>query len=498
MKKTILYILLAFLSIITFTQVLFAQIEKPVLPMSESEPRFIHSDKLITLHLELDKTDFYRIYNQYRKDLWISAEILMESKNRVVVRLRIRGDSSRKLFKKSLKIALPKGVRLLSNSQMFNLNAEVSDATFMRQYLATRLFRESGQTCFKTRHVLVNINDTLDGIYLWVENLDKAFLKSRKLNTDNYLYKATRDGANLSLSDDLDENWESKSGVEEVPLAELKKLRIDINNVPDSSYYEWVRKTFDYDAMVNILSMNLLISNSSTYYHNYYMYYDLMSKKWQMWPWDLDKTFCLDKLDMHYHRGSHRERRSASLPGNPILERAIICAPIFHDIQKRTFELQKSIFNIDHLSPIIDSLEKELLPYVELDTKYGQSLASFRNEVEDLKKFIIQRYDSLKYQFDYFPTSFAVHRPKKSFKNDIQLTWDASIDPNGDDLRYNVQYCSDVRFKSKITYVKNLEKPTCIIDRNSLKPGRYYFKVSVSDGKHKVFGYDSCHSFKVK
>ena len=498
MKKITLHILLSLLYVITFGQPSHSQIKKSIKSSLESRPFFSDHDKLITLHLELDKADFYRIYNQYRQDLWISAEILLESKNRVAVRLRIRGDSSRKLFKKSLKIALPKGVNLLSNSQMVNLNAEVSDATFMRQYLATRLFRESGQTCFKTRHVLVNINDTLDGIYLWVENLDKAFLKARKLDTNNFLYKATRDGANLSLSDDPDENWESKNGLEEVPLAELKKLRIDINNVPDSLYYEWVRRTFDYDAMVNLLSMNLLISNSSTYYHNYYMYYDLVSKKWQMWPWDLDKTFCLDKLDMHYHRGSHRERRSASLPGNPILERAIICAPIFRDIQKRTFELHKSIFNIDHVSPIIDSLEKELVPYVEHDIKHGQSLTSFRNEVEDLRKFIIQRYDSLKYQFDYFPTSFTIHRPKKSFKDDVQLTWNASIDPNGDDLRYNVQFCSDVRFKSKITYIKNLERPTCIIDRNSLSPGRYYFKVSVSDGKHKVFGYDSCHSFKVK
>ena len=498
MKKALLSLFLLLLFSATTVEASFTQIKTPVISSLNSRVFSSDNDKLITLHLELDKADFYRIYNQYRQDLWISAKILLESKNRVLVRLRLRGDSSRKLFKKSLKIALPKGVNLLSNSQILNLNAEVSDATFMRQYLATRLFQESGQTCFKTRHVLVNINDTLDGIYLWVENLDKAFLKERKLDTNNFLYKATRDGANLSLSDEPDKNWESKNGVEEVPLAELKKLRIDINNVPDSLYYEWVRRTFDYDAMVNILSMNLLISNSSTYYHNYYLYYDLASQKWQMWPWDLDKTFCLDKLDMHYHRGSHRERRSASLPGNPILERAIICAPIFRDIQKRTFELHKSIFNILHLGPMIDSLEKELLPYVEHDTKCGQSLASFRNEVEGLRSFIVQRYDSLKYQFDHFPTSFTIHRPKGSFKGDIRLTWDASIDPNGDDLRYNVQFCSDARFKGKITYIKNLEKTTCIIGRNSLNPGKYYYKVSVSDGKHKVFGYDSCHSFKVK
>ncbi len=475
-----------------------AQTTESVLIDSEPGLWFGPSDTLIRLDIELNELDFTAIYASYRQDLWIAAEMQLEPANCVEVRVRLRGDTSRKLPKKSLKVKLPKELRLLSNSRMLNLNAEVSDSTFMRQYLATKLFQESGQTCFNSRQVLLNVNGIFDGIYLWVENVDKAFLQERNLNTSNLLYKATHDGATLSLSDRPVQRWECKNGIEEVPFAALKKLRIDINNIPDSLYYQWARKTFDYDAMVNILSMNMLISNSSTYYHNYYMYYDLKTQKWQMWPWDLDKTFCLDKLDMHYHRGSHRERRSASLPGNPILERAIICAPIFRDIQKRIGVLSETIFNINHVGPIIDSLENKLLAYVEKDARRSQSVASFRKNVDGLRSFFVQRYDSLKYQFDYFPTSFSVHRPKKSFKGDVTLTWEPSIDPNGDSLRYNLRFCTDASFKRKVITIENLKTPTCTIDRTTLKKGRYFFKVSVSDGKHKIYGYDSRHSFKVQ
>ena len=219
---------------------------------------FNGSDTLITMYIELDTDEFNQIYRSFRQDTWIRAEIILQSENRVVIRLRIRGDSSRKLSKKSLKIKLPSDVRLLSNSRMFNLNAEFSDLTFMRQYLATKLFQESGHTCFSSKHILLNINGTFDGIYLWIENMDNAFLQKRGFNSKNLLYKATRDGANLSLSDDIERNWECKNGSEEVAYAALKKLQIDLNNTPDSHYYNWVRKTFDYDAMINILSMNML------------------------------------------------------------------------------------------------------------------------------------------------------------------------------------------------------------------------------------------------
>ena len=401
---------------------------------------FNNSDTLITMYIELNADELNQIYRSFRQDIWIRSEIILQSQNRVVVRLRIRGDSSRKLSKKSLKIKLPSDVRLLSNSRMFNLNAEFSDLTFMRQYLATKLFQESGHTCFSSKHILLHINGTFDGIYLWIENMDNAFLQKRGFNSKNLLFKATRDGANLSLSDDIERNWECKNGSEEVAYAALKKLQIDLNNTPDSLYYNWVRRTFDYDAMINILSMNMLISNSSTHYHNYYMYYD---------------------------------------------------------IQKRTNELQKTIFNIKYVTPTIDSLEKKLIEYVKCDTKRSQSIESFQKELNRLREFFILRYDNLKYQFNHYPRSFTIHRPKKSFTQDVKLTWEPSFDPDGDSLVYNVYFCGDPKFKENVTTINNLKSTQCTIEHSSIEKGRYYFKVSASDGKHKIYGYDSCHSFKV-
>jgi inorganic pyrophosphatase len=35
------------------------------------------------------------------------------------------------------------------------------------------------------------------------------------------------------------------------------------------------KNAFDYDKMLNFIALNMLLSNGSTYYHNYYMYHDL-------------------------------------------------------------------------------------------------------------------------------------------------------------------------------------------------------------------------------
>ena len=53
------------------------------------------------------------------------------------------------------------------------------------------------------------------------------------------LYKATKDGACMSMFDDIENDWEKKSGITE-SRDDLKKLILDVNSISDSLYLDFI------------------------------------------------------------------------------------------------------------------------------------------------------------------------------------------------------------------------------------------------------------------
>ena len=120
-----------------------------------------------------------------------------------------------------------------------------------------------------------------------------------------------------------------------------------------------------------------MIGNGSTYYHNYYMYHFMDEDLWQMFPWDLDKT-------MNSY-GSYRQY--FWWYENPFFEKSMLNKRIFSDIRYRIDELAATIFNSEHLDPIIDSLVTVLASSVEEDDgDLPKNLDDWLMEIECLKR----------------------------------------------------------------------------------------------------------------
>jgi spore coat protein H len=203
--------------------------------------------------------------------------------------MRIRGDGSRVLPKKSLKVKLDIGT-FPDGKTTYNFNAEYEDISYMQQYIASHLFHKSGHHCFNTEHVRLYLNDEFLGLYLSVENMDEDFLSARNLDPNGGLYKAKIDGASLSIYDNVYYHWDINAG--NTNFNNLIDIIDLFDNTSIDNYYHFANEFLDYDKMINILAVNLLLRNYSSYYHNYFMYHDVNnSGKWTMLPWDLDKVF---------------------------------------------------------------------------------------------------------------------------------------------------------------------------------------------------------------
>ena len=229
------------------------------------------------------------IYSNYSENIYIPI-LFVKAKDTTKAKMRLRGDSSRKYGKKSLKIVFSKKDRAKGEERKINFNSEWTDKTYIRQYISSTLMQKSGVITYTTKFAKLSLNGQFWGLYLQVENMDTKFLKRNNLDTKGNLYKATKDGACLSHFDDIKIKWEKKSN-KKGDWKDLQRLINEIDTISIKNLKPYLQKTFEYDKLITIIAMNMLVQHGSTYYHNYYLYHDINGNgKWQMFPWDMDKT----------------------------------------------------------------------------------------------------------------------------------------------------------------------------------------------------------------
>jgi len=437
-------------------------------------------------HIFCNNDSLNYIYKNYQKNTYIPIKIVLKG-DTIKARMRIRGDSSRKDDKKSLK------VKFLVNgkSKTLNFNAEFSDKSFIRQYLSSQIMRASGQKCFNSNFANIYINNSFFGLYLTVENMDKAFLKNNLMPENGNLYKATRDGACMSIFDDVNEDWEKKNGLTE-SRNDLKKLISDVNSVSDSLYLDFIKSNFNYSQFVNLLSLNICLANGSTYYHNYYLYH-YPNGKWELLPWDLDKSLSYyDWMPYKYHRTSSEWESD-----NPLIERAFLNKQILSDVKARIDELNQTSINATAIIPIINDLDRLLENSVKIDSSDQiNNLTVWREYLEKERKFFKHRYEKLQKQFAAWPSTFSAKRIDQKVCDNVLFEWTASKSPIGKEISYTLFISSDFLFEDSLKLITKHTGDTSLLFAEKLPDGKYYWKVTATDGEFSVNGFNSKNIFE--
>ena len=119
------------------------------------------------------------MFENFRENNYIPIKITFNGETRTA-KIRVRGDTSRKNPKKSLKIKLD-SLALTGAPKVLNLNAEYEDKLYVRQFISSKIMQKEGLACFNTEHVKVFLNGNFYGLFLQVENMDKDFLKRNNL-----------------------------------------------------------------------------------------------------------------------------------------------------------------------------------------------------------------------------------------------------------------------------------------------------------------------------
>lgn len=360
---------------------------------------------------------------------YVHADLEFEGKQIKDVGVRYKGNGTfmeaRGSLKRSLKIDLNEYVkgRKLAGAAKLNLHNNVTDASWMNEPLAYRLFRDAGVPAPRTAYarVYVTVPGKYDqqyfGLYSLVEEIDKRFASEVLKSDKGAVFKpVTQD-----LFGDLGEDWkaynQSYDPKTELSAAEKNRVMEFSKVVTSSSDAEFSSKLGDYvdlEKFARFMAVNVALANFDSILdmgQNFYVYLDDKTRRFQFLPWDLDHSF--GQFGM---RGSREQRENLSINRpwsgpNRFLERVFKVEAFKKLYLARLGEFSKTIFQPARLNQQVDDTAVAIRPAVKQESNEklerfdqvvaGQAVPStgfgggFMQPAQPIKPFVMARAKSI-------------------------------------------------------------------------------------------------------
>lgn len=165
-----------------------------------------------------------------------------------------------------------------------SLNNSAQDASYVRELLATELYRDAGIPACRVTHVRVQLNGRDLGYYILAEAINKNFLKREFGSAAGNLYEGeTRD---------IDQPLDQENG-DDTSQRDLKAL-VAAAKAPVSERKNKLEAVLDVDQFSSFLAMEMITAGISGYAYmrnNYRVFHHPRTDKFVFLPHGLDATF---------------------------------------------------------------------------------------------------------------------------------------------------------------------------------------------------------------
>lgn len=389
-------------------------------------------DGIHEVHLTFNQVNFWDSLMWYKEEgdlsdayTYMVASLDFNGQTIDSIGVRLKGNSSywSSGIKKSLKLKFNEYVsgQKLDGLKRVNLNNNFNDPTLMREKLFLDILQTNGVNAPRCVYARVFINDAYWGLYTLIDPIDKVFLSSYFYNKSGNLFKGDKDPgmpcANLSYHPEpivYRSCYTLKTNEELNHWGELENLIYVINKTPQTNYYSTLNSVLNTTSFINAWASNVVFVNVDSYVetgHNYYIYHNPASDKFEWITWDVNEAFGLWNVGMPLEQ--LYELSIFHTPPNPETERPLTIFMLQDSTFRRlytdrVYELLCTEFNPDKLFPKIDDLYNLIKADVYADSNKIISNQYFENNiVEDvhlpdypgwvpgLKSFIQQRHEIL-------------------------------------------------------------------------------------------------------
>lgn len=278
----------------------------------------------------------------------------------------------------------------------------------LAEHLGYEVFRRAGVPTPASGHVRVTFDGRPLGYHLWVEQPNRSFLQRHQRDPRGELFKAVWYGESVA------DKHEKKTQVGTGHAAFLKTIQ-DLDRLKGEAQWKYIDEHFEVAETTGYYAGCLLIQNWDGYFNNHYLHHAPAAKqKWQIYPWDLDKTWGeydgassrYDWYSMPLTYGMNGDREGGSglgiFQGNTswggsgwwrppgVISGPLLANPEYRArMLKRLRELLDTRFTPEQLGPVINDLEARLLPEVRyrLELRGNDVVAGERRFKADIESF---------------------------------------------------------------------------------------------------------------
>lgn len=410
--------------------------------------------------------------------------------------IRVRGNSTRGAKYKNYKVRLGPKAPDFFGQTVLNINKDSQDISRVCTKLSTDLLAEMDNVVsYRSYFMRLWIRDAslpreeqdfeYQGMYIELEQPNKAYLRARDLGEDSTLYKARSFTFRLddALRDTGDPEYSEAAFEEVLGIREgsgHKKLLEMLDAVNDESrdFQQVFAQYFNEDNYLTWLAFNLLIGNEDFVSQNYLLYNPETSDTWYFIHWDFDGSLRF---------GDYESQRPISLRG---IQRLI--PSLLH---RRYFQIPGNLEKLD-------AKMQELLDTCITRERVSELLASYRPVLEktyplppDVSKrrtpemlfaYLDNLYDGILHNYDVFhissqyPFSGFVANPKRNEDGSIWFAWDAFYSLKGQPITYNLRIYSDIKMQNLVYETTGLRETGFLLEEG-LPNGTYYLQVTGTD-----------------
>lgn len=316
--------------------------------------------------------------------VYVHAELEFEGNTVKDVGVRYKGGGtfleSRDSQKKPLKISLGKHVQgqKVAAVSKFNLANCTTDASYMNEVLAHRLYRDAGVPSPRTTYarVFVTVPGEYDreffGLYSLVENVDKHFAKDAIGVEGGAIFKPVTPNLFAYLGHDwkhYNQTYDPKGKPTSEQLRRMVELCRFVTYADDTEFADQVASYVDLDNLARYMAVMVYLSDFDGILgpgQNFYMHLHPETNKFSFIPWDQDRSF-------GQFRGTEEQREQLSIhrpwQGNVrFLERIYKVEAFKTQYLARLDEFSKTIFQPERFAQQIDTIAKAIRGVVEQES----------------------------------------------------------------------------------------------------------------------------------
>lgn len=378
--------------------------------------------------------------------------------------IRIRGNTSRESYKKSIKLSFNsfiKGGKFYSLEKL-NLNGEHNDPSIVRSKLCWDFFNNTCVISSRAAYAEIYINDKYYGLYISIEHIDENFLKKNYLDDSGNLWKCLFGADLVFLGNNPDlykfvnnsgaRPYDLRRNEEEDDYSKLSNLIYHLNSTSNPNYEATLESVLEVKNILKYFATNILVGGWDDYWslsNNYYLYHNPTTDKFTLIPYDYDNTFGVTWWTHINWQTVNPYTFGKIVSGPRPLAEKLILRPKYRNLYSHFLEYySETFFDTEIFINRLSELRNLITPFAQTDTfrvkDWGYSYQDFLNSFDQenyffengviipgsITDFVKERTNSLKSQINYIdhpPIIYDLNLSSTKLQADEQLLIFASV-----------------------------------------------------------------------